>query len=155
MVAERNPVTGQIQEWVPPADIADIFFKYRCRISDISKACNISRETFYQQLKRDPEFKALFESVESQMDRQWVEDAEKTLWYVNTLADKRPSVALNAAQYILNRKGKIKGWGEGEGTVSSQFEAQMSKYMQQLRISQGLPALNTAETSINAEAKSQ
>lgn len=154
-MAERSPVTGQIQEWIPPHDVEDIFFKYRCRISDIAKACNISRNTFYQKLNRDPEFKALFESVEAQMDRQWVEDAEKTLWYVNTLADKRPSVALNAAQYILNRKGKIKGWGEGDGTVSPQFEAQMSRYMEQLRNNQCMPALNNSETSINADDKSQ
>lgn len=101
---------GVAEAWVPPSDISDIFFKYKCNVTDCAKALNISRETLYKHFKENTQLKAKFDNVQTELQNEWLDQAEKVVWYSLALAKDSPQHALKAATYILDRKGKERGW---------------------------------------------
>ena len=104
--------------WFPPHDISDIFYKYKCNISDIAKHLSISRNCLYQNLKQNPELKAKLEEVRESLQTEWLDQAEKVVWYSLALGKENPQHALKAATYILDRKGGDRGWRPPEVPVS-------------------------------------
>jgi hypothetical protein len=140
-------------EWVPPSDISDIFFKKRCCITDIAKALNIHRDTLYEHLKKNPELKATFDKVREDLNNEWMDQSEKVIWYVMSLAEARPGLALKAATYITDKRGKSRGW---EGPASeSEHAPKLDELFDRLAKQQDdYSARKTAETSSNAESKS-
>jgi len=106
------------EPWIPPTDISDIFFKYKCSITDCAKALNISRETLYSHFKSNPELKAKLEEVRESLQTEWLDQAEKVVWYSLALGKDNPQHALKAATYILDRKGGDRGWRPPEVAVS-------------------------------------
>ena len=101
----QDPETGHILPWVPPSDISDIFFKYRCNRTDIARHLNISRDTLFEHLRNNPELKAKWDDVKESLPSEWVDQAEKILWYSLSIAKDEPALANKTAMYILDRRG--------------------------------------------------
>ena len=140
-------------EWIPPPDIEDIFFRYKCNITDSAKAMGVSRSCLNDHLKTNPEVKAAFEKVEQSLDREWVDVAEKNVWYALALAKERPGHALKAAMYVLDKRGKARGW-EG-ATTESEHAPKLDELFNRLAKQQDdYSARKMAETKSNAESKS-
>ncbi len=96
--------------WTPPSDILDIFFKFKCNITDCAKALNIGRSTLYYYLENNKDLKAKLEEVRESLQTEWLDQAEKVVWYSLALGKDNPQHALKAATYILDRKGGDRGW---------------------------------------------
>lgn len=153
MAAERNPVTGHFQEWVPPTDIYDIIFKKKCCISDIARALNISRETFYRHLRNNHELKAIFDKVREELDTEWLDQAEKVIWYTMALAESRPGLAFKAATYITDKRGKSRGW-EGSSQESDHAPKLDELFEGYSKLQKSYSARKQADISNNEESKS-
>ncbi len=156
MSADRDPNTGHFNAWIPPNDVTDIFFKFRCNITDCSKALNIHRDTFYSQLKKNPEFKAKFEEVEASLDREWLDQSEKSVWYALSLAKDRPGHSLKAAMYVLDKRGHKRGWGTEQAANNDQEKllGEWASFIAQKRGESQSSDLNISEMSNNAESRS-
>lgn len=140
-------------EWIPPEDIADVFFKYKCNITDSAKALSISRACLNDHLKTNPKVKEAFEKVEQSLEREWVDVAEKNVWYALALAKERPGHALKAAMYVLDKRGKSRGW-EG-ATGESEHAPKLDELFARIAKQQAAHSeRKMAETNINAESKS-
>ncbi len=141
-------------EWVPPADISDIFFKKKCHVTDICKALLISRETFYKHLRTNAELKSTFDKVREDLSNEWLDQSEKVIWYVMSLAEARPGLALKAATYITDKRGKSRGW-EGPASESEHAPKLDALFDRLAKQQDDYSARKMAETSSNADSKSQ
>ncbi len=140
-------------EWIPPLDIEDTFFKYKCNVTDCAKALNISRACLNKHLKENLELKALLDKVEQSLEREWIDVAEKNVWYAMALAKERPGHALKAAMYVLDKRGKTRGW-EG-ATSDNEHGPKLDDLFAKLAKQQDAHSeRRMAETSSNAESKS-
>ncbi len=140
-------------EWVPPSDISDIFFKKKCCITDIARALNIHRDTLYEHFKKNPELKSKFDKVREDLDNEWMDQTEKIFWYTLSLVESRPTLAFNAAKYIADKRGKSRGW---EGPIGeSEHASKLDDLFDRLAKQQdAYSARKMAETSSSAESKS-
>src|SRR5512135_41952 len=151
-----GPTEKGFNSWVPPDDIDDVFFKYKCNITDCSKALNISRNCLYEHLKSNPELKSKFDKVEGSLEREWVDVAEKNVWYALALAKERPGHALKAAMYVLDKRGHKRGWGAELAATANQekilddFAEFIAMKRQELQSSD----LSISETISNADSRS-
>lgn len=98
------------ENWVAPTDIADIFFKFKCHATNCAEALGISRPYFYEILERQPEIKRQFEEVRASLKNEWLDQAERVMWQSLDLSKSKPGHAFRAATYVLNSKGKERGW---------------------------------------------
>lgn len=156
MANERNASTGHFNSWIPPEDIDDIFFKYKCNITDCSKALNISRSCLYEHLKTNPELKAKFDKIEGSLEREWVDVAEKNVWYALALAKERPGHALKAAMYVLDKRGHKRGWGseQAANTEQEKILQDWAEFISQKRGDYQSSALKSSSTMSNEESRS-
>ncbi len=143
-------------EWIPPEDIEDIFFKYKCNITDSAKALNIARSCLNKHLSNNPELKAKFDKVEGSLEREWVDVAEKNVWYALALAKERPGYALKAAMYVLDKRGHKRGWGSEQMANSEQEKIleDWAEFITQKRGEHHSLASNISRTMSNEESRS-
>lgn len=116
---------------------------------------NIHRDTLYEAFKSKPELKKIFDEVRNQIETEWMDQSEKVLWYSLALAESKPSIALKAAMYIADKRGKSRGW-EGENTQAEDKEKLDSvfSYWKWRQGKDGYFDRNMDEMSSNAESKS-
>ena len=143
-------------EWIPPEDIEDIFFKYKCVVTDCAKALNIARSCLNNHLKNNLELKAKFDKVEASLDREWVDVAEKSVWYALSLAKDRPGHSLKAAMYVLDKRGHKRGWGTEQSATTEQEKLlnEWSEFIAKKRGEAQSSDFNISEMSSSAESRS-
>jgi hypothetical protein len=142
------------EAWIPPPDVSDVFFKYKCCITDIARALNIHRDTFYVHLKSDPELKKKFDDVQQSLANEWLDQAEKNVWYSLALGKDKPGHGLKAAMYVLDKRGKDRGWGEStnnQEAFAPRLDATFNWFEEQQA---AYSARKMAETSNMNESKS-
>jgi hypothetical protein len=141
------------ESYVLPEDVEDTFYKYKCNRTDCAKALGIARSYFYKLLDENKEFKEKFFRVEKSLGHEWVDVAEKNMWYLLSNPEKRPGHALKAAMYILDKRGKDRGW---EGTSSQSDDVQkldnVLSFWSQMQAAQRERKME--EMSMSAESKS-
>lgn len=98
--------------------IEDVIVRAHGLTSSICAALDCTTQQFYVYLRCRPEMKQLQE--DSRMD--FINEAERVV--MENLHDPDPSIRQQAAQYVLNRLGRTKGWGEDRlfGITISQSE---------------------------------
>lgn len=98
--------------------IEDVIVRAHGLTSSICTALDCTTQQFYVYLRNKPEMKQLQEDC--RMD--FINEAERVV--MENLHDPDPSIRQQAAQYVLNRLGRTKGWGEDRlfGITVSQDE---------------------------------
>ena len=86
--------------------IEDVIVRAHGLTSSICTALDCTTQQFYVYLRNKPEMKQLQEDC--RMD--FINEAERVV--MENLHDPDPSIRQQAAQYVLNRLGRTKGWGE-------------------------------------------
>ena len=118
-VGQKNP------QQLPPLSkrytkeqIEDVIVRAHGLTSSICAALDCTTQQFYVYLRNKPEMKQLQD--DSRMD--FINEAERVV--MENLHDPDPSIRQQAAQYVLNRLGRTKGWGEDRlfGITVSQDE---------------------------------
>jgi len=82
-------------------------------VSKAAKLIGINRRTHNRWYQNDAEYRLKVDDI---LDAK-VDDAEVGLYYFAQQIDKYPALALRAILYILNTKGKARGWGENQVAI--------------------------------------
>lgn len=94
--------------------IIEVIYSQNGRLSYAAKHLDISRETIYDIIDRNPELKQTIENARYLARESRIDDCEV---YVETIAqryEEDTTNGLKAAQYCLNTHGRHRGWGKPE-----------------------------------------
>ena len=91
-------------------DMMAISVKYNGNIAKISEHFNVSRETIYKYIKRDPEGKEIIESTRGINTETDLDAAEHVIRYNMMNYKNNPGLAQRAAEKVIDRKGHLRDW---------------------------------------------
>lgn len=100
---------------INPSEIAEAIKKYRGVVSRIHPALGMSHDTFYKLLKKHPSLKEALDEARETHTLELVDGAENAL--VKALSQDDMSIALKAAMYVLNNKGRDRGYNHPNAEV--------------------------------------
>lgn len=110
------------------ADIADTFSKLNGNITSIAKKYEVTRETIYEYLRKNPDIKIHLGKVREQNEQEDLDNAEKVMRYCMSLLKTSPKIALESAKYVLDKKGHLRNWGDaGQATFQQKIEGQLKE----------------------------
>ncbi len=95
-----------------PIDIVDIIYKYDGNINKISEYYNVVRETIYRLLYNDPKLKEALDDARKMFSEIDLDVSESVVRYHMSLAKSNPPIAQRASMYVLDNKGKSRGYGK-------------------------------------------
>lgn len=95
---------------IPKSVIVETIKKRKGVMTHISKDLNISQTTAYKHFNADPELKQLLSEERNSYDEYLCDKAESVLVYALNKCETDLSSALGASKYVLNNKGKSRGY---------------------------------------------
>lgn len=101
------------------SDIQDVAFKYNGNISQIAKHYNVSRETVYQYLNRDPQGKEIIQETRRFNDEMYADLAEYVRYAAMSNYKENPELAVRTANEFIKGKGKARGYFSDQSVQSS------------------------------------
>ena len=90
----------------------DVCFKCYGNITDIAHEFNVSRETIYQYLNREPKAKEILDNVRHHNDCVFLDYAEKVMLSNMMNYKNNPGLAQRSAEKVIDKKGFMRGWGD-------------------------------------------
>ena len=112
------------------SDMKDIAIKFNGNIAQIANHFNVSRETIYQYLKRNPDGKKLIESVRGINTETILDSAEFVYMYALNQYKSSLRDAIRAAEKVIDKKGHLRGWGNNDQNIPPNVEAIESTFNQ-------------------------
>lgn len=93
------------------ADVVDALRRTNGNITEVSKYYSVSRESFYQYIYKHPEIKPIIDELRSIKDESLLDAAEGVIAFCLNQREKQPKIAIDAAKYVLDNKGRRRDWG--------------------------------------------
>lgn len=125
------------------SDIERICIKYHGNISAMANYYNVNRDTIYEYMNRRPEGKVIIDKVRRMNNENFLDMAEHVIRYNLTNYQNDSSLAQRAAEKVIDKKGRLRGWHdsvvitdqmqESETDIQNQnmlLKAQLAKYME-------------------------
>ncbi|HSN10061.1 MAG TPA: helix-turn-helix domain-containing protein [Hanamia sp.] len=94
------------QEWLNQV------FRLHGNITQLAKKYDVSRETVYQYLNRNPDNKELLYNIRSFNTEFDLDIAEHVNRFNMLNFEKNPGLAQRAAEKVIDKKGHLRGWKE-------------------------------------------
>lgn len=106
-------------------DIKDALIKNCGIVTHAAHQLGIARNTVYTIINQNPELKPLIDKLRTDYDTLILDQAEETLRHSTShvMRELDPPTALKAAMYILNTKGRVRGYVPAEVAAAREAEA--------------------------------
>jgi hypothetical protein len=92
------------------SDVLAVAIAKNGNITAISEHFKISKETFYQFIKRDPKGKEIIDKVRAVNTETQLDLAEHVILYNMMNFKTNPGLAQRAAEKVIDKKGHLRGW---------------------------------------------
>lgn len=92
------------------SDIKTVAVLKHGNIAQIAKHYKVSRETVYQYLYRNEEGKKIIDEVRTYNTVSDLDMAEAVIRLSMMKHEEQPSIALRAAEKVIDKKGHLRGW---------------------------------------------
>lgn len=109
------------------ADIKKFFYIYHGNIAAIAREIGVCRETMYQYMKRNPEAAAIIKDVRGYNTETDLDLAEYVIRHNLIHHKENPGLGQRAAEKVIDKKGKSRGWSDDTTIAVSPFETQHDK----------------------------
>jgi|ERR1051326_785865 transposase-like protein len=140
------------------SDMMAAAIKYNGNISALAEHFNVSRDTMYQYMKRDPQGKEIIQQVRGYNNESMLDLAEHVLRYNLHNYKSNAGLAQRASEKVIDRLGYMRGWlsekvadqkDENKELLAQKFE----EILAQLN-AESASSLNIEDSSISNETKS-
>jgi membrane-associated HD superfamily phosphohydrolase len=133
-------------------DVADAIRKYKGNLANVAKSFNVSRDTIYQYINKYHELKPLIEEVRNYNHHDIVDSAEYILNYAIAQYKDNLSRACDTAKFILDRRGKTRGWGDGnESDSQKKIGKKLDRLMDQIEDSHSYLIAEESDVNVNTD----
>ena len=95
--------------------------RFNGNITQLAAHYNVSRETVYQYIKRDPDGKQILEQVRGFNNEHFLDLSEHVIQYNLLNYKNNPGLAQRAAEKVIDKKGHLRGWKNEENTNQSTY----------------------------------
>ena len=134
--------------------ILDAVKKAKGRVSHVAKALDVSPQTIYRRMAKDPEIKEALDEARNAFDLTMLDAAENTLMLAISKADEDINNALKSTFFILNNKGEERGYSHsnnpnnksGGGITIEDFK-KFSEYLKYTEDNKGLSESSESDRS--------
>lgn len=115
----------------PKENIINAIKEFKGVITKVAKYFNVTPLTIYNKMRSDPDVKQAVEDARTNYETNLVDLAEDTLLYTLSKRDEDPANALKSTFFVLNNKGKDRGYNRenyhGEGESFKHFSNLMNQ----------------------------
>ncbi len=94
------------------SDVKKFVYIYHGNIAAIAREMNVSRETMYQYMKRNPRAAELIHSVRDFNTETDLDLAEYVIRHNLIHHKDNPALAVRCAEKVIDKKGKSRGWSD-------------------------------------------
>jgi len=116
------------------SDVKKFVYIYHGNIAAIAREMNVSRETMYQYLKKNPEAAELIQSVRGFNTETDLALAEYVIRHTLINHKDNPALAVRCAEKVVDKKGKSRGWSDDTTIAVSPFQNQHDKEDEQFTL---------------------
>jgi hypothetical protein len=109
------------------SDVKKFIYIYHGNIAAIAREMNISRETMYQYLKKNPEAAELIQNVRGFNTETDLDLAEYVIRHSLINHKDNPALAVRCAEKVVDKKGRSRGWSDDTTIAVSPNQSQNDK----------------------------
>lgn len=91
-------------------DASDALHKYHGNATNAAKSLGVCKDTLYRFIKENPELSDELKKARDNAHEYFIDKAENAIDKVLSRVDEQPKAALDAAKYVLDKRGKSRGW---------------------------------------------